>query len=243
MSTLRRPYGFAGAAAMDAARVDEGLRAYLLGVFNYMASGVLLSAIVGWLIATVPVVQELILGTPLKWVAMLAPLGLVLLIGFRQDRMSKEVLLGLFWAVAVCYGVAFGTILMVFTGESVLRAFLAASAAFAGAALLGYTTNRDLSGFGTFLFMGMIGILVAALLNLVLGSSMLGFVISVLAVLVFTGLTAWDMQRLKSDYLAGYGSAEFEAKASVLGALGLYINFMAIFLNLAQLLGVVRSEE
>lgn len=243
MDTLRRPYGFAGAASADVARMDEGLRAYLLHVFNYMASGVLLSAIVGWLISATPVLQEVIFGTPLKWVAMFAPLGLVLLIGFRQDRLSKTTILGMFWAVAVCYGVAFGTILMVFTGESVLRAFLSASAAFAGAALLGYTTKRDLSGFGTFLFMGMIGILAAALLNLVIGSSMLGFVVSVLAVLIFTGLTAWDMQRLKSDYIAGYGSAEFEAKASVLGALGLYINFMAIFLNLAQLLGIVRGEE
>jgi FtsH-binding integral membrane protein len=243
MDTLRRPYGFAGAPAADAARLDEGLRTYLLGVFNYMASGVLLSAIVGWLISATPALQALILGTPLKWVAMFAPLGLALLIGFRHDRLSKTAILGMFWAMAACYGVAFGTILMVFTGESVLRAFLAASAAFAGAALLGYTTKRDLSGFGTFLFMGMIGILVAGLLNLVIGSSMVGFVVSVLAVLVFTGLTAWDMQRLKSEYLAGYGSAEFEGKASVMGALGLYINFMAIFMNLAQLLGVARGEE
>lgn len=243
MDTLRRPYGFSGVASADAARLDEGLRAHLLGVFNYMASGVLLSAIVGWLISATPALQALLLGTPLKWVAMFAPLGLALLIGFRYNRLSRTAILSMFWAMSACYGVAFGTILMVFTGESVLRAFLATSAAFAGAALLGYTTKRDLSGFGTFLFMGMIGILVAGLLNLVIGSSMLGFVISVLAVLIFTGLTAWDMQRLKSEYVAGYGSAEFEGKAAVMGALGLYINFMAIFMNLAQLLGVARSEE
>jgi len=243
METLRRPYGFSSVASADAARLDEGLRAHLLGVFNYMASGVLLSAIVGWLISAIPVLQALILGTPLKWVAMFAPLGLALLIGFRYDRLSRTAILSMFWAMAACYGVAFGTILMVFTGESVLRAFLATSAAFAGAALLGYTTKRDLSGFGTFLFMGMIGILVAGLLNLVIGSSMIGFVVSVLAVLIFTGMTAWDMQRLKSEYVAGYGSAEFEGKAAAMGALGLYINFMAIFMNLAQLLGVVRSEE
>jgi hypothetical protein len=243
METLRRPYGFSGVASADAARLDESLRAHLLSVFNYMASGVLLSAIVGWLISATPALQALILGTPLKWVAMFAPLGLALLIGFRYDRLSRTAILSMFWAMSACYGVAFGTILMVFTGESVLRAFLATSAAFAGAALLGYTTKRDLSGFGTFLFMGMIGILVAGLLNLVIGSSMLGFVISVLAVLIFTGLTAWDMQRLKSEYVAGYGSAEFEGKAAVMGALGLYINFMAVFMNLAQLLGVARSEE
>jgi len=130
----------------------------------------------------------------------------------------------MFWAMAACYGVAFGTILMILTGESVLRAFLAASAAFAGVALLGYVTKRDLSGFGTFLVMGMIGILVAGLLNLVIGSSMLSFMVSVLAVLIVTGLTAWDIQRRKSEDVAGDGSAEFEAKASVMGALGLSIN-------------------
>ena len=130
----------------------------------------------------------------------------------------------MFWAMAACYGVAFGTILMILTGESVLRAFRAASAAFTGVALLGYVTKRALSGFGTFLVMGRIGIRLAGRRNLVIGSSMLSFIVSVRAVRIVTGRTAWDMQRRKSEDVAGDGSAEFEAKASVMGALGLYIN-------------------
>ncbi|MFM7345822.1 MAG: Bax inhibitor-1 family protein [Tagaea sp.] len=225
---------------IDAAALDQGLRAHMLRVYNYMASAVALSGIVAALIASSPAMTALIFGTPLKWVFMLAPLGFVLLMSFKFDSLSKTALQGLFWAYAACIGVSFAAILLVFTGASVARAFFISAAMFAGMSLYGYTTKADLSKFSTFLIMGVFGIMIASIVNIFVGSSALQFAISVIGVLVFCGLTAWDTQRIKDTYVE-YAGTEIEDKLTVMNSLNLYMNFVMIFQFLVQLTG--QREE
>ncbi len=225
---------------IDAATLDAGLRAHMLRVYNYMASAVALSGIVAALIASSPAMTSLIFGTPLKWVFMLAPLGFVLLMSFKFESLSKTALQGLFWAYAACIGVSFAAILMVFTGASVARAFFISAAMFAGMSLYGYTTKADLSKFSTFLIMGVFGIMIASIVNIFVGSSALQFAISIIGVLVFCGLTAWDTQRIKDTYVE-YAGTEIEDKLTVMNSLNLYMNFVMIFQFLVQLTG--QREE
>lgn len=225
---------------IDAAALDQGLRAHMLRVYNYMASAVALSGIVAALVASSPTMTALIFGTPLKWVFMLAPLGFVLLMSFKFDSLSKTALQGLFWAYAACIGVSFAAMLLVFTGASVARAFFISAAMFAGMSLYGYTTKADLSKFSTFLIMGVFGILIASVVNIFVGSSALQFAISVISVLVFCGLTAWDTQRIKDTYVE-YAGTEIEDKLTVMNSLSLYMNFVMIFQALLQLTG--QREE
>jgi FtsH-binding integral membrane protein len=225
---------------IDAATLDQGLRAHMLRVYNYMASAVALSGIVAALIASSPAMTQLIFGTPLKWAFMLAPLAFVLVLSWKFDALSKTAVQALFWAYAACIGVSFAAILLVFTGASVARAFFISAAMFAGMSLYGYTTKADLTKFSTFLIMGVFGILIASIVNIFLGSSALQFAISVIGVLVFCGLTAWDTQRIKDTY-AEYAGTEVEDKLTVMNALGLYINFVMIFQFLVQLTG--QKEE
>lgn len=225
---------------IDAATLDAGLRAHMLRVYNYMASAVALSGIVAALIASSPAMASLIFGTPLKWVFMLAPLGFVLLMSFKFESLSKTALQGLFWAYAACIGVSFAAILMVFTGASVARAFFISAAMFAGMSLYGYTTKADLSKFSTFLIMGVFGIMIASIVNIFVGSSALQFAISIIGVLVFCGLTAWDTQRIKDTYVE-YAGTEIEDKLTVMNSLNLYMNFVMIFQFLVQLTG--QREE
>jgi FtsH-binding integral membrane protein len=223
-------------AGVDAAVFDQGLRSYMLGIYNYMASAVALSGIVALLVAGSPMLTQAIFGTPLKWVVMLAPIGFVMLMSFRFEKMSKPALMACFWVFAVLMGASLASILLVFTGASVARAFFVAAAMFAGISIYGYTTKADLSKMGTFLIMGLIGVVIAGLVNIFLQSSMMQFIISVASVIVFTGLTAWDTQRLKDTYGETYGT-EMQDKVAIMGALSLYLNFVNIFQALVSLFG------
>ena len=226
-------------ATVDRADIDVGLRKYMLGVYNYMASGLLLSGIIALLIASSPVMLQTIFGTPLKWLFMLAPLGFVMAISFGVNRFSFGTLQALFWAFAATMGVSLATIFVVFTGASVARVFFITAGTFAAMSLYGYTTKRDLSAFGSFLFMGLIGIVIASLVNIFLASSALQFAISVIGVLVFTGLTAYDTQRIKEVYYeeASHGAI---GKVQIMGALSLYLDFINLFYMLMNLLGERR---
>ena len=225
----------AGGDVAGRAGYDEGLRSYMLAIYNYMASAVLLTGIVALMAATSGFAAAMA-GSPLMWVVALAPLGFVMAMSFGLNKMSKGTLNVLFWAYATVMGLSLSTIFLVFTGESIAVTFFATASAFAGLSLYGYTTKKDLSGFGSFLIMGVIGLLVASLVNLFLQSSAMSFVISGLGVLIFAGLTAYDTQRLKNDYQYLRGT-EFMGKAVIMGALSLYLDFINMFMFLLQFLG------
>ncbi|MCS7267585.1 MAG: Bax inhibitor-1/YccA family protein [Geminicoccaceae bacterium] len=221
-------------------RIDEGLRSYMLSIYNYMGLGLALTGLTAFVVATSPALMALIFGTPLKWVVMLAPLGFVFFLSARVHRMSVGAAQIAFWAFAVAMGLSLASIFLVFTGTSIARVFFITAATFGAVSLYGYTTKRDLSRFGSFLVMGLIGIVIASLVNLFLGSSALQFAISVIGVLVFTGLTAWDTQRLKEEYVESLGE-ELVAKNAILGALSLYLNFINLFVMMLQLFGQNRE--
>ena len=231
----------AGVARGTEARVyDQGLRAYMLGIYNHMALGLGISGLVALGIfmmgRTSPVVQALY-GSPLKWVIMLAPLAFVFFISFRFEKMSYQSLLGTFWAFAATMGLSLGSIFFVYKIGSIAQVFFITAAAFGAMSLYGYTTKRALSGIGSFLVMGLFGLILASLVNLFLQSSALQFAISAIGVLVFAGLTAWDTQRLKEEYDYVAGDGTLMGKASVMGALTLYLNFINMFQMLLSLFG------
>jgi FtsH-binding integral membrane protein len=221
-------------------RIDEGLRAYMLAIYNYMGLGLAMTGLTAFVVATSPPLMAVIFGTPLKWVVMLAPLAFVFFLSARVHRMSVSAAQLTFWAFAIVMGLSMASIFLVFTGTSIARVFFITAATFGAVSLYGYTTKRDLSQFGSFLVMGLIGIVIASLVNLFLGSSALQFAISVIGVLVFTGLTAWDTQRLKEEYVESAGS-ELVAKQAIMGALSLYLNFINLFMMLLQLFGQNRE--
>jgi len=214
---------------------DAGLRRHMLSIYNYMTSGVLLSGIVAVLFAQSGFAAQ-VLTTPLRWVIMLAPLGFVMAMSFGANRMKTSTLQALFWGFAIVMGLSLSSIFLVFTGASIATTFFATAAAFAGLSLVGYTTKKDLSAMGSFLIMGVVGILVAMLINLFVQSSVLQLAISVLGVLIFAGLTAYDTQRLKQQYFELAGT-DFAGKAIVLGALSLYLDFINMFQFLLSFMG------
>jgi uncharacterized protein len=227
--------GFPGSAsAMDQA-VDAGLRSYMLSVYNYMGSGVLLTGIVAMLAYNSGFTASMV-GSPLMWVVALAPLAFVLVLSFGINKLSTGAAQALFWVYAAVMGLSMSTIFIAFTGTSIATTFFATAAAFIGLSLYGYTTKKDLSGFGTFLIMGVVGILVAMLINLFLQSSALSLAISVIGVLLFAGLTAYDTQKIKSMYFYVRGT-DFVGKSVVMGALTLYLDFVNMFTFLLNLLG------
>jgi FtsH-binding integral membrane protein len=214
--------------------VDAGLRDYMLRIYAYMAGGVGLTAVVAWL--TYQLTGPALLQSPLMWVFILAPLALVFFIGSRINTLSAPTARLLFFVYAALVGVSLSVLLHIYTNSSITRVFFVAAATFGALSLVGYTTQRDLSGFGTFLFMGLIGIIIASLVNLFLRSTGLDWLISIVGVGVFAGLTAYDTQRIK----AMYDSADDQTAAgrkSVIGALSLYLNFLNLFLMLLRLLG------
>lgn len=227
----------------SAARVyDPGLRKHLTGVFAYMGGGLVLSAAVAFAVANIAPLAALIFGTPLKWVAIFAPLAIVLFASFRFERLSMSALQGLFWGFAALMGVSLASALLVFTGASIVQAFLSAAVVFLAMALWGYTTKRDLSGWGSFLMVGLIGIIGASIVNLFLASGALSLIVSIVGVIVFTGLTAWDMQRLRTEYFAYAAPVSATGrmtlgKLQVMGALSLYLNFINLFQMLLSLFG------
>ncbi|MSO77891.1 MAG: Bax inhibitor-1/YccA family protein [Alphaproteobacteria bacterium] len=229
-----------GRATVTQAEIDVGLRRHMLQVYNYMASGVLLTGIVALLVASSPAAMQAIFGTPLKWVVMLSPLAFVLVLSFGVHRLSTAATQAIFWVFAATMGLSIATIFVVFTGESVARVFFITAGTFAAMSLYGYTTKTDLSKFGSFLLMGLIGIILAGLVNMFLQSSALQFAISAIGVLVFVGLTAYDTQRIKEMYLESLGD-EALSKQAVMGALSLYLDFINLFMMLLQLIGVKRD--
>jgi len=214
---------------------DAGLRSYMLSVYNYMASGVLLTGIVALLFANSGLAAQ-VLVTPLRWLIILAPLGFVMAMSFGLNRMSTATLQGLFWAFAVAMGLSMSSIFLVYTGVSIAQTFFAVAAGFVGLSLYGYTTKRDLSGFGTFLIMGVVGLLVAMLINLFLQSPAMMFAISAIGVLLFAGLTAYDTQKVKSMY-AYVAGTDMMGKVVIMGALNLYLDFINMFMFLLSFMG------
>ncbi|GGN46011.1 hypothetical protein GCM10011349_12670 [Novosphingobium indicum] len=213
----------------------------MLAIYNYMTSGVLLSGVVALLVASNVAVRSVFFaasGAPtlLGWIAVFAPLILVFVLGFGINRLSESTAKSLFWVYAALMGVSLSTVLFAYTGVSVARTFFVSAAAFAGLSLWGYTTKKDLSGFGTFLIMGLVGLLIAMLVNMFLRSSMMDLIVSAIGVLLFAGLTAYDTQKLKSLYFE-VGGSEFRGKAVVMGALTLYLDFINLFLFLLRFMG------
>ncbi len=232
--------GQARDAKSASTEIDEGLRAYMLRVYNYMASGVALTGIVAYIVANVEALATLIFGTPLQWIVMFAPLVLVFMLSARIGKMRAATAQAWFWAFAGLMGLSLASVFIVFTGESIARVFFFTAATFGAMSLYGYTTKRDLSGLGSFLFMGLIGIVIAMVVNLFIGSSALQFAISVIGVLVFVGLTAYDTQKIKGEYLAT-DSGELVTKKAIMGALRLYLDFINLFIMLLHLFGVARD--
>jgi len=219
--------------------IDVGLRDYMLRVYNYMASGLALTGIVAY-VAAFSGFYESIARTPLMWLIILAPLGLVMWMSYGIQRMQASTAQMVFWLFSGLMGLSLASVFLYFTGASVARVFFITAGTFAAMSLYGYTTQRDLSQFGSFLFMGLIGIVIASLVNLFIGSTALQFAISVIGVLVFTGLTAYDTQQIKEMYYAGDGY-EMAGKKAIMGALRLYLDFINLFMMLMQLLGTRRD--
>jgi len=253
--TQRNVYGRTGfgGASVPAASVDQGLRSYMLSVYNYMSLGLAITGFVAigafmMAVSSTPTEYALrggmyltsfgymLFTSPLKWVVMLAPLGMVFFLSARLHTMSVSTAQIAFYVFAGLMGLSLSSIFLVYTGASIGRVFFITAAAFGALSLWGYTTKRNLSGMGTFLMMGLIGIVIASVVNIFLGSSMVQFVVSVLGVLIFSGLTAYDTQRLKEEYYAGDDGTIMGRKA-IMGALSLYLNFINLFTMLLSLFG------
>jgi len=216
---------------------DAGLRSYMLSVYNYMASGVLLTGVVAMLFAQSEVARQILFGPGLlKYLIMLSPLAFVMVLSFGINRLSTGAAQALFWAFATVMGLSMASIFFVYTNTSIATTFFATSAAFVSLSLWGYTTKKDLSGFGTFLIMGVVGLLVAMLLNLWFQSPAMTLAISAIGVLIFAGLTAYDTQRIKSMY-AYVAGTDMIGKTVIMGALSLYLDFVNMFTFLLQFLG------
>ena len=240
---------YTGTRTIDQAEFDAGLRAHMLRVYNYMASGLALTGIFAIVIAQLSVVTNdagqmvaltnlgnTLFGSPLKWVVMLAPLGMVFFLSARLHRMSQSTAQITFWIYAAMMGISLATIFIAFTGASVARVFFITAGTFAGMSLWAYTTKKDLSGWGSFLFMGLIGIIIASIVNIFISSSALQFAVSVIGVLVFVGLTAYDTQNIKNEY-AEHLDEETAGKLAISGALRLYLDFINLLIMLMHLFG------
>ena len=226
-----------GAAGGGPIAVDAGLRNYMMRIYNYMAAGVGLTAVVAWL--TYQLTGPALLQSPLMWVFILAPLALVFFIGSRINTLSVSTARLLFFIYAALVGVSLSTLLHIYTSASITRVFFISAATFGALSIFGYTTRRDLSGLGTFLFMGLIGVIIASVVNLFLRSTGLDWLISVVGVGVFAGLTAYDTQRIKAMYDSGDDETSAGRK-SVISALSLYLNFINLFMMLLRLVGSRR---
>ena len=258
MSDLDRNYAspFGRAGARDTAAVDAGLRSYMLRIYNYMTIGLAITgfAALGVYMGAVTDASNAVarvgsthlsafgyymFASPLKWVFIAAPLVMVFAISFGINRLKPATAQLLFWAFAALMGVSLSSIFLVYTHTSIVRVFFITAASFGALSLYGYTTKRDMTGMGSFLLMGLFGIIIASIVNIFVASSMLQFIVSVVGVLIFAGLTAYDTQRLKNDYIYGYASqgGDVAERAAITGALSLYLNFINLFTLLLQLLG------
>ncbi|MFN0265038.1 Bax inhibitor-1/YccA family protein [Tepidamorphus sp. 3E244] len=244
MSDLNRSAasGYAQQRA-EAGYIDEGLRSFMLRVYNYMSVGLAVTGVAAYVTAMMAVDNgqltsfgQTLFFSPLKWVVMLAPLGFVFFLSARIHKMSATGAQMAFWAFAGLMGLSLSSIFLVFTGESIVRVFFLAAATFGAMSLYGYTTKKDLSGWGSFLFMGLIGIIIASVVNIFIGSSAIQFAVSVIGVLIFTGLTAYDTQQIKEMYYVGDDGTVTGQKA-IMGALRLYLDFINLFMMMLQLFG------
>lgn len=229
------------------ADIDAGLRSYMLRVYNYMAGGLAITGVIAYVAYTMAVVQtpqglalsgfgQFLFASPFKWLVMLAPLAIVFFLSFRVHKMSVPAAQATFWGYAALMGLSMASIFLVFTGASIFQVFLITAASFGALSLWGYTTSKDISGWGSFLFMGLIGIILASVVNIFLGSGALQFAISVIGVLVFAGLTAYDTQQIKEMYDVNDDGTVAGRKA-IMGALRLYLDFINLFIMLLQLFG------
>lgn len=229
------PFFRTDAVMAQTASIDAGLRAHMIRVFNYMGGGLALTGLMAWLVANTGL-AAIVFSTPLKWVAMLAPFGFLFYLNLKMKDISASRAQTMFWLFCATMGVSLAAIFMVFTGASVARAFFITGATFGAMSLWGYTTKKDLTNFGAFLAMGVLGLLIASLVNLFMMSSGLQWVVSIAGVAIFTGLTAYDVQNIKYNYSASWGS-EANNKLAVMGALQLYLNFINAFQFLLSLMG------
>ena len=241
--------------AQSTSAIDEGLRQYMMSVYNYMASGLALTGLVAYMLYQMvggseiqivngvmynlsPLGQSIYSG-PLMWIIALAPLGVVLYMSFGIRGMSASRAQTMFWVFSFLMGLSLSSILLTYTGASIARVFFITASTFGAMSIYGYTTKRDLTGFGSFLFMGLIGIIIASIVNIFMQSPALYYGISILGVLIFVGLTAYDTQKIKNMYMA-YDSAEVAAKKAIMGALTLYLDFINLFIMLLRLFGQRR---
>ncbi|MBC2884161.1 Bax inhibitor-1/YccA family protein [Ochrobactrum sp. CM-21-5] len=228
-----------GGARADAG-IDQGLRSYMLGVYNMMAIGLAVTGLAAFGTAALaqsnPAFQQLLFASPLRWVIMLAPLAAVFFLSFRIERMSVAAAQLTFWVYAGLVGLSLSSIFIVFTGQSIVRTFFVTAASFGALSLYGYTTKRDLSAMGSFLMMGLFGLIIASVVNIFLGSTALQFAVSVMGVLIFAGLTAYDTQSIKEMYYEGDAS-DTQGRKIVMGALRLYLDFINMFMFLLQFMG------
>ena len=231
---------FMNTAAAEATQVDVGLRSYMLGVYNHMTTALLMTGFFAYAmkfaVMNVAGVGQLVYGTPLKWVVMLAPLGLVFWLSARIQSMSASKARNLFYIYAALMGISLASVLLMFSTASVARAFFITAGAFAGLSLYGYTTKRSLSAMGFFMVIGLFGLIIAMIVNIFVASTAMDLMISVLGVLIFAGLTAWDTQKIKLMYMAGDSEAE-RTKKSIFGALTLYLDFINMFMFILHLFG------
>ncbi len=233
------PFFRSNVAGIDRVSFDVGLRTHMQSVFGYMAGGLAITGLMAWVVANTAL-AGIIFGSPLRWVVMIAPMGFIMVMNFRMQTISVGGLRGLFWAFCAVMGLSMGSIFLFYTNASVARAFFITAADFGAMALWGYTTKRDLTGFGSFLMMGVFGLFIAMIVNIFLMSAMMQWVVSIAGVAIFTGLTAWDTQRIKQTYAESYG-AEANDKMAVFGALRLYMNFINAFMFLLRLTGDRRN--
>jgi FtsH-binding integral membrane protein len=248
------PYGRPLTGA-EAAVVDEGLRAYMLRIYNYMVLGLAITGLAALGIYMLSVTTDpafavvkvrnimltnvgyMLFVSPVKWVVILAPLALVFFLSFRVESMRPATAQLTFWIYAALVGVSLGSIFLIYTHTSIVRVFFITAASFGALSLWGYTTKRDLTGIGSFLIMGLFGIIIASLVNIFLASSMMQWIISVVGVLIFAGLTAYDTQRLKNEYIYGAMDGDVMERSAIMGALSLYLDFLNLFTMLLQLMG------
>ena len=230
---------FAQGRTAGVAEIDEGLRAFMLKVYNYMGLGLALTGAVAFFTSSSPALMQAIFGSPLQWLVMLSPFAFILVLSFGINRLRPATAQLLFWAFAGVMGLSLSSIFIVYTGTSIARVFFITASVFGAMSLYGYTTKKSLASWGSFLFMGLIGVVIAMVVNMFLASSALHFIISVAGVLVFTGLTAYDTQKIKQEYYAGDEAVVVEKKA-IMGALRLYLDFINLFIMLMHLLGQNR---
>jgi FtsH-binding integral membrane protein len=237
MSNFNNKTASFASTASRTSTYDSSLRDYMVKVYNFMGIALGISGAVAFLVASSPALMSLIFGTPLAWIAMLAPLGFVIFFSYKLQSISAEKAKNYLWIYSGLMGLSLSTIFVVYTGASIARVFFITASTFGAMSLYGYTTKKDLTGLGSFLIMGLIGLIIASLVNLFLQSSALEFALSVIGVFIFIGLTAYDTQRIKQTYYHFAGNSEATAKMAVLGALNLYMDFINLFLMMLRFFG------